>query len=86
MSDCSLRSPESRWAVDFVVACRRNACLLAPPQHGGARFALFAAQLAKRCIGDASHGRQHDWRVNAEAPYLNRLSVRIQLTYNRTGF
>jgi hypothetical protein len=40
-----LLAPLARIALEpayFVVACRRNASPLAPPQHGGARFALFA--------------------------------------------
>ena len=45
----------ARWAARasrlesayFVVARRRKACLLAPPQHGGARFPTLTAPLAE---------------------------------------
>jgi hypothetical protein len=57
-----LLAPLARIALEptyFVVARRRKACPLAPPQHGGTRFQLFSAELPVCRIGDPRHGCEH---------------------------
>ena len=64
-----LLAPLARIALEptyFVVARRRKACPLAPPQHGGARFQLFSAELPERRIGDPGHGREHHRRIDGD--------------------
>jgi len=50
----------------FVVGRRRKACPLPPPQHGGARFHLFSAELPVCRIGDPRHGREHNRRIDGD--------------------
>ncbi len=50
----------------FVVARRRKACPLAPPQHAGGRFHLFTTELPERRIGDPRHRREHHRRNDGD--------------------
>ena len=80
VSICSLRSPRiALVAAYFVVARRRKACRLTPPQHGGARsgFNWLAPLAADRARSRLLRRRSPTKSVSAHSSSARRRAIRV---------